>query len=62
MPTLKISPGELAYLVATAPKLSVAVGSVHVIATPVDPNGIVTLMAFGQSLINNLMLSVAAVR
>ena len=62
MPTLKVSPGDLLELdVGTAPELSVAVGSVHVTDTPVEPNGIATLMLSGHPVMTGSVLSVAII-
>ena len=59
---MKVSPGDLVELdVGTAPELSVAVGSVHVTETPVDPVGIATLMLSGHPLMTGSVPSPVAI-
>ena len=61
VPTLNVFPGELVEVELTRePELSVAVGSVHVTATPLDPTGIATLMFSGQPVITGSTLSTVA--
>ena len=62
MPTLNVSPGELVVVnMTTESELSVAVGSVHVIATLVEPDGIATLMSSGHPVMTGSMLSEMAI-
>ena len=58
-PTGKVSPGLLVEVTITfPPELSTAEGGFQVTETPVVPNGTVTEMSIGQSLMTGPLLSV----
>ena len=62
VPTPKVSPGELVLvMVGTSPELSVAVGSVHVTETPVDPVEMATLMSDGHPEMTGAVVSTVAI-
>ena len=48
-------------MVGTSPELSVAVGSVHVTETPVDPVGMATLMSDGHPEMTGAVVSTVAI-
>ena len=61
VPTPNVSPGELVVvMVGVTPELSVAVGAVHVTATPVDPVGMATLMSDGHPEMTGAVVSMVA--